>query len=329
MDNGPFIGRRETIGVGIEATAGTAVAAQGWQRFLKLALDPKTTVAQNNSAMGRIEDINDSAVTEEWAEGSINGKVTDLLIGYFLLNMFGSVAATAHGAESTVYDNTFSVGQTAVPPTLTFVRSNPIVTRAFAFGMLTDLELDVDTAGYAMFTATITTKAGTTTSATAALVDEHEFTSKHTVVKLANDTSGLSAATALQLKSLKLKMSRKADRFTPFGTIDPAAFDINSWGSTGELVLRYTDTTLEALGNANTRQAMSIALTNTDATIGDSSNPALVFTAPKVRLSPLTLDDNLDQPLNQTIDFTCELDTVAGYMLQAVLTNTQNGYIHA
>jgi hypothetical protein len=128
------------------------------------------------------------------------------------------------------------------------------------------------------------------------------------------------------VKSLKLKIARKADRFTPLGAIDPAAFDAQSWGVTGELVLRYTDTTLDALGLANTRQAMSIAIANTDVTIGTAANPSLTFTAPKVRLSPIKLDDNLDQVVNQTIPFTCELDTTAGYMLQAILTNTQNGY---
>ena len=30
--------------------------------------------------------------------------------------------------------------------------------------------------------------------------------------------------------------------------------------------------------------------------------------------------------MNQTIAFTAELDTSLGYMIQAVLTNTKNGY---
>lgn len=327
--SGVFPGRKDLAGVGIEVTPGTAVAPQAWQRHLKLALDPKTTVAQNNSAMGRVEDINDSAVTEQWAEGSINGKICDLTIGYFLLNIFGSVSAAAHPSETTVFDNTFTTSQSSIPPYLTFTRANPNATRRYGLGVLTDFELDIKTADWAQFTSSLVAKTGATASDTVALVAENEFTSKHTVVKLATNVAGLAAASALQLKSLKLKITRKADRFTPFGTIDPAAFDLNEWGVTGELVLRYTDTTLETLANANTRQAMSITLGNTDITIGTSSNPALAFTAPKVRLTPITLDDNLGQVLNQTIPFTCELDTTAGYMLQAILTNTQNGYAHA
>jgi hypothetical protein len=326
MPSGAFIGRRDSIGVGKETTSGTAVAPTSWQRHLKLALDPKTTVAQNTSAMGRVEDINDSLVTEEWYEGSINGKVTDLAHGLFLLNMFGACTPTLHAGETTVYDNTFSVLQSNTPPTLTFARVNQNASRRHAMGTQTDYELDVKTGGWVEFTSTVMTKVGTTSSDTVSFAAENEFTSKHVTVKLASTTAGLTGATALQVKSLKLKIARKADRFTPLGAIDPAAFDAQSWGVTGELVLRYTDTTLDALGLANTRQAMSIAIVNNDVTIGTAANPALTFTAPKVRLDPIKLDDNLDQVLNQTVPFTCELDTAAGYMLQAILTNTQNGY---
>ncbi len=323
----PFIGRRESIGVGKETTPGTTVAPAFWQRHLKLTLDQKTTQAQNKSAMGRVEDINDSTVTEEWAEGSIDGKVTDQSHGLFLLNMFGTCTPTLHASETLVYDNLFTVNQSALPATLTFARSNPVVSRRYGLGTLTDYELDIAMGGWAEFTSTLLAKTGTSSSETVSYTaTENEFTSKHTTVKVATNVAGLSGATALQVKSLKLKIVRKADRFTPMGVIDPTAFDLNSFGVTGELVLRYTDTTLEALAIANTRQALSIALVNTDTTIGTSSNPTLTFTLPKVRLTPITLDNNLDQPINQTIMFTAELDTTLGYMIQALLTNIQNGY---
>lgn len=331
MSSVPFIGRRDAIGVGLEATAGTDVAPQAWQRHLKLNLDQKTTRAENKSAIYRIEDISDSAVTEEWAEGSINGKITDLTHGYFLANMFGTNAATLHPGETIVYDNTFSVNQSNTVPTLTFARVNPNAgSKRYAFGNISDYELDVKAGDWAQFTAKINSNVGATASDTAAYVTtENEFTSKHVVVKNASTISGLTGATALQVKSLKLSIARKWDRFTPLGQIDPAAWDSESFGVTGELVLRYTDTTLEGLGLANTLQAMSIALTNTDTTIGSATHPSLTFTMPQVRFMPITLDDNLDKVINQTVKFTAEFNTANSYMIQAVLTNLQNGYAHA
>ncbi|MEC5150870.1 phage tail tube protein [Cryobacterium sp. GrIS_2_6] len=329
MAGNPYIGRRESIGVGIETVPGTGIAPQAWQRHLALTLDPKTTVVQNKSAMGRIEDINDSAVTEEWVEGSINGKVTDLTIGYFLANIFGSVAPALHPTETTVYDNTFSVSSSAIPPSLTFARVSPVRSRRFAMGTLTDLEIDIKQNDWIQITATVTAKSGVTSTETVAYANENEFTSKHAVTKIAANIAGLTGATALQIKSLKLKISRKAERFTPVGVIDPISFDPNSWGVTGTIVTRYTDTTLEDIAFLNTSQALSIAIVNTDVTIGTASNPGLVLTAPKVRFSPMTLDNKLDQTLSSTYNFTCELDLISGYMLKAILTNTQNGYAHA
>jgi hypothetical protein len=435
-----FIGRRDSVGVGIEAVAGTAVAPQAWQRQLALTLDQKTTVVKNTSAMGRVEDINDSAVTEEWVEGSVNGKITDATIGYFLANMFGLNSATLHSGESAIYDNTFTVVQSALPPYLTFARWNPVRSRRFALGTLTDFEIDVKQNDWVQFTATVQAKSGQTSTETVAYAAEHEFTSKHVALKVASSlanltatalaspvmsapstattggtlpaatyyyvltaingngetlksnevsqvttgststvtlswaaitgatgyklyratstgaevllttlgtvttftdtgsltpgsatppTANTTAVSPIQIKSIKMKISRKTERFTPVGAIDPVSFDPNAWGVTGTIVARYTDTTLEDIAFANTAQAMSLALTNTDVTIGTAANPALVFTAPQMRLDPQTLDNKLDQTISQTFNFTLELNTAAGYMLQAVLTNAQNGYAHA
>jgi hypothetical protein len=317
-----FIGRRDAVGVGKETTPGTAVAPAAWQPHLALTLDPKTDQIQNTSAIGRREEVNDSAVVGQHAEGSINGKITDLTFGYFLVNAFGSEVSAVK--ETTAYNHTFTVNNNTTPPYLTIARVNPVVSRRYALARLTDLEIEVAQGDWAKFTASIMSKTGASAADTAAYTDENEFTSKHTVVKIATDTAGLAAASAVDIKSIKLKINSKAEKWIPFGAIDPTEFDLNEFSVTGEMVLRYTDTTIEALGNANTRQAMSISLINTDTTIGASSNPALVFTMPKVRLSPITLDDNLNQVINQTVNFTAEFDVAAASMISAVLTNTRS-----
>ncbi|MEA9986255.1 phage tail tube protein [Subtercola sp. RTI3] len=326
----PFIGRKDSVGVGIEAVPGTTVAPQAWQRHLALSLDPNTTVIQNTSAMGRVEEVNDSAVTEQWVDGTINGKVTSNTIGYFMLNMLGIVTPTLHSGETAVWDNLFTIDQGNVPPSLTFARSNPVIARRFGLGTQSDIEFSYKQNDWAQFTSTVMAKAGQTSSETVAFIaNEPEFTSKHVTVKLAANVAGLSAASALQLKSLKFKISRKADRFTPMGAIDPVSFDNEDYSVTGSFVLRYTDHTLEDLGMLNTTQALSIDLTNSDVTIGTAAHPQLTFTMPQVRLAPISLDDPLKQALSQTINFSCELNSTLGYLIQGKLVNTQNGYAHA
>ncbi|RAN78017.1 hypothetical protein B5P43_18470 [Bacillus sp. SRB_336] len=279
--------------------------------------------------MGRVEDINDSAVTEQWVDGSINGKVTDITIGYLLANIFGIVTPALHASETIVYDNTFTVASSTLPPSLTIARTNPVRSRRFALGTLTDLEVDIKQNDWVQVTATVTAKSGAISTETVAFTAENEFTSKHVTIKTATNIAGLVGATPLQVKSLKLKISRKTERFTPVGGIDPVSFDPNAWSVTGTVVTRYTDTTLEDIAFANTAQALSVAIVNSDVTVGTAAHPGLTFTAPQIRFDPQTLDNKLDQTLSSTYNFHCELSTTAGYMLQAVLTNTQNGYAHA
>jgi hypothetical protein len=327
----PFIGRRESVGLGLEATAGTAVAAQAWYPHLALTLDQKTTLTENVSALGRIEDINDSVVTEEWAEGSLQGKIYGKSFGYLLANMFGSVSATLHSSETTVWDNTFTLQQsTSSVPTLTFTRINPVVTRQYAFGNQSDIEINVTQQDWATFTSTIMSKVGSSTSATAAYTTgEPEFTSKDATLKFASAVAGLSGATAVDFKSIKMKLSRKIERYTPIGSIDPTSFDFDSFGVTGTITARYTDTVNELIALADTPQAMSLSVSNQAITLGTAAHPTLTFTLPKVRLEPQTLDNKLDQVLTQTFNFHAELDLVTGYMIQALLTSTSNGYAHA
>lgn len=332
----PIIGRQQQVGIALETTAGTAAAAQAWLPHMALTLDPKTDTLENTSGLGRMEQVSDSAIVEQYMEGSLNGRLYWNSFGYILANMFGSVAAAVHSGESAVYDNTFTVLQSSVLPSLTFTRVSPGIgasglTEAFAMGHLTDLEIDVKQKGAVEFTATVQSKTGATTTATATYDNtEGDFTSKHVVVKIAGSVAGLSGATALQLKSVKLKISRKLDRFTPLGTVDPVSFDPNEYTFTGTIVQRWTDTTLQALATANTARAMSIAIVNTDRTIGSAANPGLTFTMPKVRFEPGATDNNLSQTLSQTFNFAAQLDAaVAGYACQAVLVSGKNGYAHA
>lgn len=329
MANNPFIGRRDGVGFAIEATTGTAVAPQIWEPQTKLDLDQNTTVAKDTSSYGRVEGQVNSAVTEEWVAGSLSGNVHDVSFGYLLLAMMGSVSAALHPSETIVYDNTFSVLQTAPPPSLTFTRQNAAYTERYALGSVTDLEIDVTAGGWATYTATIQAMIGATSADTPTYVTQNSFTSKHTSLKYASTVSGLAGATALQAKSLKLKISRKADRFVPLGQIDPVAFDPEDFGVSGEFVTRLTETTTRGLALANTLQALQIAIANSDVTVGSTSHPGLTLTLPQARFTPIKLDDNLNQVLNQTVAFTGELSLSAGYMLQPVLTNIQNGYAHA
>lgn len=322
-----FIGRKVSVGLGLEATPGTAVAPSTWIRLLNPDFHDQPTFIENNSALGRVEDSDDQQLVKQLASGKLEGKLTDVSIGYILANIFGSWASTTHAGETIVYDATFDTSQSNTPPTLTIVKKDGVENKRYALGTLGDCEFSCVAGDWAKFSASAMAKLGVTGSDTPAFVAENEWTSKHVTVKLATNVAGLTGATAIPAVSFKLKIDRKPSDFVPLGAIDPTVFDTTSWTVTGEMVLRYDAATYHDTVFANTQQALSISLANNDVTIGSSSHPTLTFTAPKARLNTWSVNSSLDQVVDQTVGFKLNLDTTAGYMLRAVLTNTKASYV--
>lgn len=322
-----WIGRRLSVGLGVESTAGTSVAPTYWPRHAKLTFQPKTKVVENVSAMGRNEKVNDTAITEQWAEGDLEGKVYDQSVGPLLYNIFGSVADTDNAdSNAAVVDHTFSIGTSNTAKTLTVVRSDPINNRRHAMATLQNAEFSCKQGDWVMFKGALHALKGTTGTDTTAYIAENPFTSKHITVKLASLVAGLSGASAISVKSFRLTISRELNKYFALGAVDPAAINVGAVTVEGEMVLKYSAATYETLFLANTAQAMSIAIVNTDVTIGSAANPGLTFTMPKVRLREFNQSDDLDNVIESTVGFTAEFDTTTSYMLRALLTNTVSSY---
>lgn len=322
-----YIGRRESVGLGIEATAGTAVTPQVWVRHLTNSFQRQAMKLENTSAMGRVEGVNDSATSKVWSEGSLEGKVADVSIGYLLYNLFGpSVTTDNADADATVKNHTFDVEQSNIPNYLTIGVINPVEERRHALGVVDELEIKSEAGEWVTFTAGMKAKDGAASSDTAAYVEETEFTGKDTSVKLAANVAGLGAATALDVSSVTLSVERKSEPYFPLGSTAPSAMNTGAFRATGEFVIRYTSTDHESDWIDNTKQALEIKFQNTAVTIGTSANPTLTFTAPQVSLTTFEKSDDLDEVVTATVGFACELSTTDAYALRAVLVNTQASY---
>ena len=69
------IGRTGAVGIGVESTQGTKVAATYWVPVEEYSYDDKVTKISNTSAMGRIEEINRTDITQLYGEGDYSGKI--------------------------------------------------------------------------------------------------------------------------------------------------------------------------------------------------------------------------------------------------------------
>lgn len=312
----PYIGRREAIGLGIEATPGTPVAPQIWLRWLTQALQSRTTVVENESAMGVVDRVNDSEITAKWAEGSIGGKVTSEAIGFLLYGLFGSVSTGA--ATSGIYPHTFSVNPSSVPATLTVARSTPLGSMRHAYGTLDNLEITAETGGWVEVSTAIKARIGSSSTETVAIVDEKEFTSKHITLLVAANVASLSGATPVKASRISLVMERPSEPYNALGTDDAPEFDRGAFEARGEFVVRLTDTQYEEDFLANTVKALRITMAN--------DTDSLQFTASKVRYRELEQSRDRDGIVTATIQFFCEFNPSTNSSIVPVLSNSRATY---
>lgn len=312
----PYIGRREAIGLGIESVPGTTVVPQCWLRWLSHGLQPKTNVIENESAMGVIDRVNDSAVSAKWVEGSIGGKVTSEAIGFLLLGHFGQVSTGA--AVAGIYPHTFSQKQSSKPTTLSVAHVTPLASQRYGYGTLDNLELTAEAGGWVEMSTAAKARVGEISTETVAFVDEVEFTSEHITVKVAANVAGLAGAPVAVVSRVSLTSERSSEAFNPLGTVDKPQFDRGAYEARGEFVVRLTDTQYEEDYLSNALKALRITLAN--------GTTSLEFTAPRARYRELENSRDLDGIVTATVQFFCEFDPSTNSSLIPVLKNSRPAY---
>jgi len=316
----PNIGRREAIGLGIESVPGTSVPPQIWLRWLTNAFQNKTSVIENESAMGVVERVNDSEVVAKWAEGTIGGKVTSEAIGFLLLGMFGSVQSSAPSSGITTH--TFALNQSSVPATQTIARNAPLGAQRHAYGTFDNLEITNEAGGWVEVSTAVKARVGVSSTETVAFVQtEKEFTSKHITIRVAADISSLAGASAIKASSVKISMERSSEAFNPLGTDDQPEFDRGSFEAKGEFVVRMTDSQYEEDFLANTMKAMRIILAN--------GTTSLELTAGRVRYRELESSRDRDATTTATVQFFCEFNATQNASIVPVLKNVRTAYVAA
>ena len=320
-----FIGRRIAVGLGSETERGTAVPATHWQKHLELSFQSMSEAVNNESALGVVEQINDSTIARKWSEGALGGKITDDTIGVLLKSTFGDITS-AETADTGVFTHDFSIMQTNTPPTLTIARVDPVANLEYARGTIGTLEVTNNAGEFVMFSANIFSEQGSTSTNTPAFVAENEFTSKDLVVKVADTEGGLTGALPIPASALTLTIEKNAEPYFAMGALSPTEITTGSVTITGELTIRYTSQEYEDMYFGASKKWLSISMINTDVTIGASSNPTVSFLLPQAVFTEWTLNQGLDDIVEQTLGFTGQYSAGDAYAITAQLINTTASY---
>lgn len=321
-----FIGRTADVGIAKEGTRGTAeTAADFWLPKVSLTLDDGIEQSIEESSYGVIEDAADAVVVGKYAEGEIEGNIYSESFGLLLLSALGSVS-TSGPAESTVYTHTFTVGQSAQHQALTLFLDDGNQDYAFPLAMLSQLDIDISLGQFAKYTAAFRSKVGETDTLTPSYSAENFFLPQHGSVKIASAVSGLTGASALDVRSVRLSINKNIEDDRKLGSVNQDDILNKQFMVEGSVEVVFDDNTFKTQMLADTAQAMRIRLTNTDVTIGSTLNPQLNIDLSKVKFGSFEKNYSNNDIVTATVNFRGFYKLSETDMIEVALVNTTSAY---
>lgn len=320
-----FIGALANVGVAKEAVRGTAeTSATFWIPKMTLSVDDIIEQVVDENTIGVIEDSVDAKITHKVAEGEIEGKITDKTIGLLLYSLLGSKAVS--GPTDSAYTHTFTVSQSAQHQSLTLFQDDPNQDYKYALAMITKMEIMLELGKFATFKAGFRAKSGATATLTPSYSAENTFLPQHGVIKVATTQSGLTAASALNLRSAKFSVDTNVEDDNAIGSVSPVDILNKQVMCEGELEIVFNDETFKTDMLADTAKALRIEVNNTDALIGASSTPKLTFDFHSVKFSEFKRNYGNGDIVTASVKFKAFYKIADSKMLTFSLINAQASY---
>lgn len=322
----PYIGRLENVGIGKETSRGVGVAAAYAIPRTNFTFDDRANKALSTETLGHISGNGaQSIVTQLFSEGNIDGEINVNSFGLILLSVFGGESvATVSGAQK----HTYSLSNTNQHQSLSIHLDNStnVVDRLYEGCVIDQLDIDINTEDIVSFTAGFKGKKGQDNTYAASYAADYKFVGRDLVFKLASSTAGLSAASAISVKELKLSIKKNADYNFVLGTLEPENIVNKQMVIEGSFVLNHESVTYRDYMLNGTYRAMSIYLNNSRDTIG-SNTPQLYFEFPVVEFSEWERDRSPDEIVTQTINFRVLYDVANTRLISdAYIINTVSAY---
>lgn len=307
-----FIGRRVNVGIAKESVRGVGVAATYTLPKLNITFEDKANKARSGESLGNISgEGNQSAVTGRFSEGAIDGELNAKSFPLIALATFGSLSTASY---LSAYKHTLSLSNTNQHQSLSIHINDPIGDTIFEGCMIDSLELEVTQNEFVKFSAGIKGKKGQDSTFTPSQAADYKFVGRDLTLKVATDTSGLAAASALSVKELNLTINKNTDFDWVLGTLEPEDVLNKQFTIQGSLTLNYEDRTWRNYMLNGTYRALSIKLTDSRDTVG-STNPEFYLELPRVDFSEWESQRENDEIAGQTINFTALYDVANGRLI--------------
>ena len=298
-----WIGRRMSIGIGLESTRGKLVAPSYWVNALSFNHEDKVIKARTNAGYGGIWGGSQSLVAQKWAEGEMEIEMGDKSFGEILHATLGTVSTIS---QDGAYKHTFTLQNDNKHDSLSIQTVDPIGNLSFARAMIENLTIDFIPEDLVKYTVGFRSEPSLDGSVSASYSAENKFLGRHLNFKIAADTSSFSNATVC-LRRLSLTFTKNLEDSYCLGNKIPVDINNKKFEITGELELDYEDRTYRDYMLDGDYKALRIDLVNTDVTIG-TTNPSFRIDLSKVDFHDWDADHVLDDITSQTLQFTALYD---------------------
>lgn len=307
---GKFIGRKGSVGVGVEAVRGTAqVTTVNWLPWLKISFDDKVDKEREKSAFGNIADTDSSYVVSKFAEGEIEGEIKTNVLGAIFKALMGQSSSAV--ASGTAYLHTFAFLDNNQHASLSLIYLDPNETVVFKKAMVDTLKIVVEPKGivnYAVGFKSMPSQgwATLTPNYTATGV---KFLHQHLTVKVADTIAGLSVATGLDIKKLELTIKKNADFDNVVNSVTPVDVINKEFSVEGKIVINRNDNTFKNYALNGTYKAMEIVLDD-GVVLNGAITSKMIMQMPRVDFFEWEQDRGLNDLVTETINFKANYDAV-------------------
>ncbi len=327
-----ILGRQLAVGFAKEGTRNTAqTTAAWWLPVISFDDNVKNEPYIDNSNFGVLDEVLSTEIQYQDFESKLEFKLDANNLTNILYYFFGQLTpTTALGATTWVGTNL----NNAQPLAFTLFFQNGVDTSGTLNWykvngcQIKDLEIKAEAGGDATCSITITGLARTaaSTQTVSYTAPSMYLYGKHFAISYATTVSGLSSPTAFDTRSFSLKLSNETVDDKALGSLTPVD-EIKAKFKT-EFKFSYlpktaVGNTLETNSFTGIKQAFQIVgLRSESSVIGTSTlKPTLKFIWGVGRMDTMTKTDK-DAPAIVDATFMPQLDTVAGYTVQATLINS-------
>ena len=250
------------IALSKETVRGTVVAPTSGDFLPHEGFDfvPKSTKADNKSAMGSIAGKSHSRTVQKYSEGNIPLILPASKLGA-ISNLIMGQAPTTTGSDP--YDHEWSLlnDNEHLTYTATVVDSTD-TDIAYGGAMLNTFELNAGVEDFLKGTLGMIAFEGAAATVSADYIaDDVDFVPSNIVVKIATDYAGLGAASAIDADSLTLSINKNAVPKYKFGDTSPYDIKNGRINIDGDFSILMTDSTYRDLSLGDGSKALSIEMT--------------------------------------------------------------------